>query len=432
MSTPESPQGALPLFRSEALAEQQSQWLGTVVITPRLSYRLFSLFALLSSIAVIGLLFFTDYTRKERINGWLVPEHGLVQVYAPQPGVITNLYVKEGIEVNKGDALLTLSGELQSTTLGATRTEIVKSLKTQRDSLLKARLELEKLLVQQTQVISDRTKLLTQDLNELNNEINLQKTLVHLSKNEERRFEKLRKSKLSTDQKLQARRIIRIKQALKLQTLKRVHISKRNELLSLEGELSDLPLKAASNISEIEREIAQIEQALAEEEGRREIVVSAPVSGTITTMLTEQGNRSRSNVPLLSIVPSGSKLQAQLFSPSRAIGFLHPGQNVQLRYQAYPYQKFGHYEGEIERISHSAISRGELPLQLAGLTSLFVSTEPVYRIVVDLAEQHVTAYGKPVTLQPGMQLEADVLIERRRLYEWMLDPLYTLTGRWQE
>ena len=46
------------------------------------------------------------------------------------------------------------------------------------------------------------------------------------------------------------------------------------------------------------------------------------------------------------------------------------------------------------------------------------------------ASQTATAYGAPVPLQPGMQLEADVLIERRRLIEWMLDPLLTLTGKW--
>jgi membrane fusion protein len=101
---------------------------------------------------------------------------------------------------------------------------------------------------------------------------------------------------------------------------------------------------------------------------------------------------------------------------------------VLLRYQAFPYQKFGFYEGHIVDISRSALSPSELPQQLSGLTSLYGSTEPVYRITVVLAKQTATAYGQPVALQPGMQLEADVLIETRSLIEWALDPLYTLTG----
>jgi membrane fusion protein len=71
-----------------------------------------------------------------------------------------------------------------------------------------------------------------------------------------------------------------------------------------------------------------------------------------------------------------------------------------------------------------------MPSHLTGLTSLYAVNEPVYRIMVSLERQAITAYGQSVPLQPGMQLEADVIIERRRLIEWVLDPLFTLTGKW--
>jgi membrane fusion protein len=131
----------------------------------------------------------------------------------------------------------------------------------------------------------------------------------------------------------------------------------------------------------------------------------------------------------MSIVPAGSVLQAELFSPSRSVGFLRPGQRVLLRYQAFPYQKFGFYEGTIKSVSRSAAGPSELPQQLTGLTSLVAPNEPIYRVTVELARQTATAYGEQVPLQPGMQLEADVAIESRRLIEWVLDPLYSLTGK---
>ncbi|MBV8574268.1 MAG: HlyD family secretion protein, partial [Acetobacteraceae bacterium] len=126
----------------------------------------------------------------------------------------------------------------------------------------------------------------------------------------------------------------------------------------------------------------------------------------------------------------GSKLKAQLFAPSRVVGFLRPGQRVLLRYEAFPYQKFGHYEGTVTSVSRSATSPSLLSQQVSGLTGLFASNAPVYEINVALARQSVMAYGKPVPLQPGMQLEADVLIEKRHLIEWVLDPIFTLTGKW--
>ncbi len=55
--------------------------------------------------------------------------------------------------------------------------------------------------------------------------------------------------------------------------------------------------------------------------------------------------------------------------------------------------------------------------------------EPFYRITVKLARQAITAYGKPEALKPGMLLEADVLGEKRRLIEWVFEPLYSLKGK---
>lgn len=106
--------------------------------------------------------------------------------------------------------------------------------------------------------------------------------------------------------------------------------------------------------------------------------------------------------------------------PSAAIGFVKPGDRVLLRYQAYPYQKFGSHEGKVLRVSRSAT-----PLP----NSAGANSEPMYRVLVSLHQQSVQAYGHPEALLPGMRLEADVMGERRRLFEWVLEPLYSVTGR---
>jgi membrane fusion protein len=132
-------------------------------------------------------------------------------------------------------------------------------------------------------------------------------------------------------------------------------------------------------------------------------------------------------------MPGGVELEAHLYSPSRSIGFVQAGQRVLLRYESYPYQRFGHYQGTISSVSRVALSPGDLPPQIAGLTSLTGSgagapAEPIYRITVKLASQSVMAYGAPVPLQSGMSLVADLALERRRLFEWVLDPVYALRG----
>ena len=140
----------------------------------------------------------------------------------------------------------------------------------------------------------------------------------------------------------------------------------------------------------------------------------------MASRLVEAGQAVQSGQPILSLLPEGSRLRAQLLVPSSAIGFVKRGDRVLLRYQAYPYQKFGSHGGTVVRVSKSAIGAN------AGREG---TNESVYRVLVELDGQSVLAYGHAEALRPGMLLEADILGERRRLYEWILEPIYSITGK---
>jgi membrane fusion protein len=419
-----------PLFRPQVLAERQTQWLGTVLIKPRPSHRLFTILAVFAAIAILALLFLASYAKKARVSGWLVPEQGMVRVFASQPGVVTKFFVKDGDTVSKGQALLVLSTEQQSVALGDTQANIARGIAARRNSLIEEGRQNRQLQTQQTKALQDRLAALSLELTQIREEIALQQSRLQLAVKSEQRQRDLIQRGFISAQQLQGAMESRLEQAAKLRTLERNRMTLQRDYLTMEGDLKDLPLKFQAQSAGIERNIAAIGQELAEAEARRETIVPAPQNGVITAIQTEIGGSVKSAVPILSILPAGTKLEAHLYASSRAIGFLRVGQKVLLRYQAYPYQKFGHYDGVVANISGSSTSPAELPPQLTGLTSLFGATEPVYRITVNLARQDVTAYGKPIALQPGMQLDADIVIERRQLIEWVLDPLYSFTGKW--
>ena len=418
-----------PLFREEALAERRTQWLGTVLLVPRLSQTLVTVLGASAATALVGVLWFGSYTRTAHIGGWLVPQDGLIQVFAPQAGVVTRVKVREGSIVAIGDPLFVMSAEVQSSARGATQLEIAKLLTARRVSLqaaVKRRSQQQSL---QSRALDARLTAVRSELAQLESNIALQQSRASLAAQSQARERDLRRQGFTSEEALQASEERRIDQFAKLGELQRTRLALQRDALALREELDGLPLKSDADLATIQREITAVDQQLAEAESRREVVVPAPAAGVVTTIQAELGGRPNASVPLLSIVPEGSELQAHLFTSSRAIGFLQTGQRVRLRYQAYPYQKFGHYEGELASISGTAINPKEMPAQLVGLTSLVGTSDPVYRLVVRLAKQSVSVYGKPVSLQPGMQLDADVLIERRRLIEWVLDPLYTLTGK---
>jgi membrane fusion protein len=412
------------------LAEQQTHWLGTVLLAPRISHTLFTAFAGLVIASLLVLVFLGDFTRKARINGWLVPDAGLVRLFAPQLGRIAQLHVHEGTEVLRGDPLVLLSTEVESEALGATRQQIVDQLVGRRNSMRLERERQNRVFANLAEELSDRMATVEAEAGHLEQELDLQRERLLLAEQAVARRRQLRASGLVTEQALQEEEANKLDQALRLQALERGAITTERERLRLEAEIRALPLKQETQIAEIDRGIASLEQEIAEAESRREILITAPQAGTVTAIQGAAGGTVNTAAPLLSIVPEGSKLEAELFSPSRAIGFLRPGQQVLLRYQAFPYQKFGTYEGRVTSISRSAMSPSELLPQISGLMSPGGTNEPVYRITVSLAQQTAVAYGEPVALQAGMQLEADVLIERRRLIEWILDPVFTLTGKW--
>lgn len=220
-------------------------------------------------------------------------------------------------------------------------------------------------------------------------------------------------------------------QRYRLQSQERDFIRVNRELVGLRYDLTNLSVKQQKQLSQIEREITNAEQELTESEAKRRLVITAPEPGVATAVSVETGQAVDTSKPLVSVVPHGAILQAHLYAPSKSVGFVKPGDPVLVRYQAYPYQKFGHAEGTVVSVAKTALPSNELANMgsLSNNGGVGNNNEPVYRVTVALAKQTINAYGKPQILQAGMLLEADVLQDTRRLYEWVLEPLYSLTGK---
>src|SRR5688500_16685805 len=144
------------LFRPEVHTELKSQWLGPVLLAPQLSHRLFAGFAAVTTVLVLALLFFGNYPRKAHVTGWVVPQGGLVQVFARQPGLVTDVMVAEGAHVTKGDRLVVISTEQESASLGATGAQVARQLAMRKESLLEEKKNAERLFEQQQRSLADR------------------------------------------------------------------------------------------------------------------------------------------------------------------------------------------------------------------------------------------------------------------------------------
>ena len=152
----------------------------------------------------------------------------------------------------------------------------------------------------------------------------------------------------------------------------------------------------------------------------------APQDGIVSALLVEVGQQAQAGQPLLALVPQEARYEANLYALSHNMGFVHPGQTVYLRYGAYPYQKFGQYAAQVRDVAKTAAPLNEL----TDTAFPALQNQSAYRIRAELAQDFIMAYGEKQPLMAGMQFEADIVQDRRRIYEWMVEPLFSIREKW--
>ncbi|HNG61059.1 MAG TPA: HlyD family efflux transporter periplasmic adaptor subunit [Cellvibrionaceae bacterium] len=413
------------LFRPAALAAKQTSWLGEIVLIRPLSFTFLTAFAAVFAAIVVLFLCWGGYTKRSTVTGQLVPDAGLVKVYTQQPGVVLEKRVLEGQRVQRGEVLYVLSSERQGNQ-GEVQAGISRQVQSRQHSLQDELGKTRLLQQEEREALAHKIDGLQAEAAKLDGQIDGQRSRVKLAEDTLARYQGLLAQDFIAREQVQQRQEELLDQRARLQGLERERIAAGRELAAQRNELSGLSLKHQNQLAAIERSIAGTSQELAESEAKRSLLVTAPEGGMVTAGVAEVGQTVEPGKPLISVVPLGARMQAHLYAPSRAVGFVKPGDAVLLRYQAYPYQKFGHVRGRVLQVARTAL----LSQELAGVAgSQPGGGEPVYRITVELAQQTINAYGKPQPLQAGMLLDADVLQDTRRLYEWVLEPLYSLTGK---
>ena len=416
-----------PLFRQSALNAQHPKWLGEIILIRPLTFTFFTLFAATVALALIAFAYFGTYTKRSTVIGQLNPDTGLLKIYPTQTAVVVQKMIVEGQQVKQGDTLFVLSTERHSNTQADVQAAISGQVLQRQQSYQLERRQTQQIQAEEKVALQQKIAAMQSELAQLNSGIGLQQSRVNLAVETAARYKGLAQQDYVSREQAQQKQEELIDQQARLQTLQRDQITTARELHVQQAELANLTLKQQTQLAQIERNIASTKQELTESDAKRQVVITAPQSGTVAAINAELGQNVDVSHALASIVPRNATLQAQLYAPSKAIGFIKLGDSVLVRYQAYPYQKFGHAHGVVSQLSRAALLGNELNGYLAGNSSL--ANEPFYKITVVLDKQAVTAYGAQQALQAGMLLEADVLQDKRRLIEWVLEPLTSLTGK---
>ncbi len=409
------------LFRKEALCTKKERLLGEVLLTQPFSYKWLSLAIILSLVFIIIILINGEYSRREKVRGYVTTDKGVIKIFPTVPGILLELNIKEGQQIKKGETLAKVNTAKRNSA-GDNLPEIMARELNKQKALVAAKIiqeeELHTLEKSKIKKNIERYKLekiiASRRLEKLNERNQILKSKY------EKLFTLKSKGHISEQNISEARGAMLQLQA-DIQSVEQNNISLDNKLSNALYEYKKLPIKKTRTTDEYKRQLVDLEKQIIEIESRDSYAIKCSVNGRVTSIQSKVGQTVSSNNPILVILPDDAIFLAELFIPSHAIGFIKSGKEVKIRYDAFPYQQFGLYTGEISDLAESIFLPGELPVPVTLI-------EPVYRAKVVLDSQHVIAYSKKLTLQSGMLLDADIILEKRTFTEWLLEPLYRLRG----
>ena len=410
------------LFRQEAIDALREKFLGEATIARPLPFWVLTLLGLIAAGMMIAVAVWGQYTRRERAEGFLQLDVGAAKVSFTDSGRVAELLVKEGQEVKEGVPMARIALERAISAPAATGAAVAGELTQRRGSLEKEQGQMRELAEQQLQQVRKKATDLQNEIAQVVTEIKLQTQRLTSAKADALRWADLAKQKFASEVAARQKQDDATDQEIRVQALKRQKLSLERDLSNAKLEEPSIGLRARAQQEQVNRQISELQQSMVIEEAKRETIIKAPITGIVTNITVSNGQSVTADAAFATILPVGSKLQVELLVPTRAIGFVTKGKEVSLRYEAFPYERFGQYRGVIADVSQTVWSPGEKVGPL-------VVREPAYRITAKLDRQTVEAMGQEIPLRSGMLVNADILLEKRSLLEWIFEPVLQLRGR---
>ncbi|MGV1901724.1 HlyD family secretion protein [Agrobacterium sp. 22-3674b3] len=408
------------LFRTQAI-EHRRRLRGEVMIAQPVSHGVMT--AILGVFVVVGATYLMTgtYARKETVQGYIAPTGGLAQLYATKGGIVTRVLVHEGDVVTQGQPMVELSlettgadGQIGEKLRSETQARI-QSIDTQMTAT-KARFD------EEGRRLSARVEGLGGELASQEQRLESERRLQALQTDDAGRYAQLQIKGSGTRFELSRRQQQILAQESVIHELERQKEQRQGDLNDARSHLAGLAAERDDKLAQLQGLRSELEQSLAQLQVNRAYVMVAPVAGRVAALQAQPGQTAVAQSPLAALVPAGSNLEANLLVPPRAAGLIQPGQEVRLRVDAFPYQRFGVVSGHVVQVSRATYREGELLAPIA-------FKDPVYRVTVSLERTSIAAYGEERPLTPGMTLIGDVITDRRHFTDWVLDPLKAIGSR---
>ena len=114
---------------------------------------------------------------------------------------------------------------------------------------------------------------------------------------------------------------------------------------------------------------------------------------------------------LMEVVPKGTPMEVEAWMENKDVGFVYPNMPVEVKVDAFNFQKFGTIKGKVREISPDAIEDKE--------------RGQIYRVMVSIEEEKLHMDDKELQVTPGMAVSAEIKTRKKRIIDFFLEPFQT-------
>ena len=415
------------IYRKEAIEYKKNHWKGKALLLAGIPAWLVTLLASLFLIALVLSLIFCTFTQRIDVRGEVITLPHSVNVFAPQQGFVVNQHVKVGDIVNKGQPLyeLDVSRNTINGNVSAAQIEVINEKIANAEDIISklTHNKAETLTALDKQIKTTSASLAETNRMLATTQVGLNKMHTNLSS-----YDKYLKDGLITKDQYNYQHSLYFQQQSAYQSLVTQKMQLESQLTQTN---SDKTTKAAdfdNQISSQHNQINDYKNQLVESNANGNLIIKATTNGKIESLAVTKGQMVENGSSLAQIKPTGDiEYYLILWLPNNTIPYVKPGDTINIRYDAFPADKFGQFPGKVISISSVPASRQEM----AEYTNVNNGTSQqelaLYKAIIKIKDKTFNYNGKTLTLSNGLKAQAVVFLEERPLYMWMFTPFYKMT-----
>ncbi|ROP63028.1 colicin V secretion protein [Enterobacter sp. BIGb0383] len=414
------------MFRQDAIEHKKMKWRGRAILLPGVPLWVTVLGC---SFFIIAFLVFTiggTYTRRVNVSGEITTWPRAVNVYSNVQGYVVKQFVVEGQAIKKGDAiyLIDVSKSTSSGVVSDSHRQDIESQLVRIDSIIT---KLEE---------SKKTTLSTLEKQRLQYKNAFVRSSAIIGRAEE--GIKIMKNNMENYKNYQTKGLINKDQLTNQVAL---YYQQQNNFLNLSGQNEQNALQITNIENQIHTQAAEFDNRIYQMELQRydlqkektnadiegEVIIRALSDGKIDSMSVTTGQMVNAGDSLLQIIPKNiENYFLVIWVPNDAVPYISVNDRVNVRYEAFPAEKFGQFAATVSSISRTPASPQEMLTYPGAPKNTQTSSVPWYRVIVRPEKQVIAWDEKTLPLENGMKAQTTLFLETRKIYQWMLAPFYDM------